>query len=332
MTGKELLKQAISKQAAEVDLYMRKDLDSLAGDVDELLLEVLDYGLFNGGKRVRPLLVVLASRLCGNLDDGVYDLAKAFEYLHAATLFHDDVIDHAETRRGKPAVNIKFGLVAAILAGDYLHARSMHIVGDMVGKEGLAVFCHATSGMVDGEFMQLRNSDRISMSESGYYEAIMGKTGLLIAAACRVGGIYGGGSEKQLKCLEQYGVGLGCGFQMIDDLLDYCGDEAKTGKAVGNDLIEGKMTMPLILGWERAGSGDREHLERILADKELRRTEFTTVYAILEKADAFIETRIRARKHIETAVAQLDNFTDPKVQEAKAILSGLAQYVLEREK
>lgn len=332
MTEQEVLKRAIGEQAAVIDSFMQRDIDSIRGTVDDLLVEVLEFGLFNGGKRVRPLLVVLAARLCGMKGDAVYELAKAFEYLHAATLFHDDVIDRAETRRGKPTVNVQFGLVAAILAGDYLHARSMHIVGDMAGKEGLAEFCKATAGMVDGEFMQLRNSDTSSMSESGYYEAIMGKTGLLIAAACRVGAIYGGGSERQQELLEHYGVGLGCAFQIIDDLLDYCGDREKTGKAVGNDLIEGKMTLPLIIGWERATAEDRAKLESILDSEELRRNEFGTVFAILNSNGAFEETKNRASQHVVNAIAQLDGFQGPEADQARAILAGLARYVLEREK
>lgn len=332
MTDQQKLKKAIADRAALVDTCMHEDLEAIRGTVDDLLLEVLDYGLFNGGKRIRPLLVVLASRLCGNNEQQVYHLATAFEYLHAATLFHDDVIDGALTRRGKPAVNIKYGLIAAILAGDYLHARSMHIVGDMTGREGLDVFCKATAAMVDGEFMQLRNSDSFSMSEPGYYETIMGKTGLLIAAACRVGALYGGGNPDQQERLHQYGVGLGCAFQMIDDLLDYTGDERKTGKAVGNDLVEGKMTLPLILAWERADSTDRARLEQILADESLRKSEFSTVYELLDKYGAFSETRDRARQHVAEALVQLETFTAPVGAEAKAILTGLAGYVLEREK
>ncbi|WP_163340272.1 polyprenyl synthetase family protein [Desulfopila sp. IMCC35008] len=332
MTDQHKLKNAIIDRAVLVDRYMHEDLDAIRGKVDDLLLEVLDYGLFNGGKRIRPLLVVLSSRLCGSNDQRVYQLATAFEYLHAATLFHDDVIDGAMSRRGKPAVNIKFGLIAAILAGDYLHARSMHIVGNIAGKEGLAIFCMATAGMVDGEFMQLRNSDSFSTSESGYYETIMGKTGLLIAAACRVGALYGGGNPEQQERLHQYGVGLGCAFQMIDDLLDYTGDEQKTGKAVGNDLIEGKMTLPLILGWEQADSTDRACLEQILSDESLRKSEFSTVYGILDKYGAFTETRARARQHVTEALLQLETFSAPEGFEAKEILTGLAGYVLEREK
>lgn len=329
------LKEVIGAEAALVDRHMRKDLARIAPETDKLLIEVLEYGLFNGGKRIRPLLVVLAARLCGCRDEAVYDLGMAFEYLHAATLFHDDVIDNAETRRGKLAVNRQFGLVAAILAGDFLHARSMNIVGDMVGREGLAIFCRATSGMVDGEFMQLRNTDTRNLSEPGYYEAIMGKTGLLIAAACQVGAMYGGGSVEQQMQLCQYGVGLGCAFQMIDDLLDYTGDTKKTGKAVGNDLVEGKMTLPLIFAWERATEGDRSRLETILADPEERQGSFAEVCALIERYDGFADTRREAEKNIDQAIARLQGDFGGSMageSESREILTGLARYIVLRDK
>lgn len=324
--------QAVLAEAAHVDRIMREDLDKIKPEVDALLWEVLDYGLFSGGKRVRPLLVILSARLCGCSDDSVYHLSRAFEYLHAATLFHDDVIDNADTRRGKPTVNIRFGLTPAILAGDYLHARSMNIVGDMVGRDGLSIFCEATAGMVDGEFMQLRNAEQFNLSEPGYYDAIMGKTGLLIAAACETGALFGGGNKQQCRNLRQYGVGLGCAFQMIDDLLDYTGDAEKTGKAVGNDLIEGKMTLPLIVALTAADETDRKQLAKILKSSEARRNEFSAVYGLVEKYNGFGETRRRAEKHVAEAVSCLDIFEEPSALALKNILIGLAHYVLIREK
>lgn len=332
MIETEKLMAAIRAEAVKIDTAMHADLADLRPHVDPLLIEVLEYGLFNGGKRIRPLLVVLAARLCGCRDDSVYELAKAFEYLHAATLFHDDVIDNATTRRGRPAVNQKFGLVAAILAGDFLHARSMRIVGDLAGKEGLRIFCDATAGMVDGEFMQLRNASQASLSEPDYYDAIMGKTGLLIAASCEVGALFGKADQEQQKALRDYGVGLGCAFQMIDDLLDYTGDLKKTGKAVGNDLAEGKMTLPLIVALTQADGTDRSMLEDILQNQALREKKFTTVTGIVEKYNGFSETRKRAEDAVNEAVGRLAQFTEPEVDNDKAILAGLAGYVLTRQK
>lgn len=328
----EKLLKTVKTEAEKVDAAMRRDLAELRPTVDPLLIETLEYGLFNGGKRVRPLLVVMAARLCGCLDDKVYELAKAFEYLHAATLFHDDVLDNAELRRGKPSVYRHFGLIPAILAGDFLHARSMEIVGNLAGDKGLSTFCQATAGMVDGEFMQLRNAVQLNMAESDYYDAIMGKTGLLIAASCEIGAIYGGGDREQQSRLREYGVGIGCAFQMIDDLLDYTGDAATTGKAIGNDLAEGKMTLPLIVALKNADTVDLQYLKDVLADEAKRVSEFEKVKQLLEKYNGFTETREKAEEHVTKAFSGLNCFDGERADSFISTLKGLGQYILDRKK
>jgi octaprenyl-diphosphate synthase len=322
----------VKEEAEKIDRYMREDIAQLSSDFNGLLLDVLEYGLFNGGKRIRPLLVVLASRLCGKIDDDAYRLGAAFEYLHAATLFHDDIIDSSETRRGKQSVFKKFGIIAAILAGDFLHAQSMSMVGKFSGQAGLEVFCRATTGMVDGEFMQLRNAQRHNLSELDYYDAIMGKTGLLIAAACEIGAIYGGGNAQSVKALREYGVHLGCAYQIIDDLLDYSGDPAKTGKAVGNDLAEGKMTLPLILTINMADQMDRNRLMHILDNQSERARCFDEVCTIISRYGGFDEARKRAEQEVENAFMVLDIFSEKKNSLERKVLQGFALYVLSREK
>jgi octaprenyl-diphosphate synthase len=330
--GAESILFAVKAEAEKIDVFMRADLARLKSNVDELLLEVLDYGLFNGGKRIRPLLVVLASRLCGKKDDEAYRLGAAFEYLHAATLFHDDIIDKSETRRGNQSVYQKFGTIAAILAGDFLHAQAMATVGKFSGQEGLDVFCKATTGMVDGEFMQLRNAQKHNLSELDYYNAIMGKTGLLISAACEVGALYGGGDEQSVKALREYGVHLGCAYQIVDDLLDYQGDSVKTGKAVGNDLVEGKMTLPLILTINKANYTDRDRLLEILGDRAQRSSCVGEVCAIISKYGGFDAARKRAEATVEKASEMLAAFSGENISFERNLLEGLARYVLTREK
>jgi octaprenyl-diphosphate synthase len=328
----ESILAAVRREAEKIDSFMRADLTRLNANVDDLLLEVLDYGLFNGGKRIRPLLVVLASRLCGKKDDDAYRLGAAFEYLHAATLFHDDIIDQSETRRGKPSVYRKFGTTAAILAGDFLHAQAMATVGKFSGQAGLEVFCKATTGMVDGEFMQLRNAQNHNLSELDYYDAIMGKTGLLIAAACEIGALYGGGDEQSVKALREYGVHLGCAYQIIDDLLDYLGDPGKTGKAVGNDIAEGKMTLPLILTINVANHTDRIRLMKILEDRNERIDCIDEVCSIISRYGGFSDARRRAEHAVESASMMLDVFSGENNGPERNVLEGLARYVLSREK
>jgi len=322
----------IKCEAEKIDDFIRADLEKIRAEIDPLLLEVLEYGLLTGGKRIRPLLVVLAGRICGAKDGDVYRLGCAFEYLHAATLFHDDIIDGSEFRRGRASVFAKFGVVPAILAGDFLHALSMSIVGRMAGSRGLDVFCKATTGMVDGEFMQLRNTENQNMSEADYYDAIMGKTGLLISAACEIGAAFGGGTDEEVLVLKAYGTHLGCAFQIVDDLLDYLGDSAKTGKAVGNDLYEGKVTLPIIMAMGAASNEDRQALAGILAKEKRGITEFDRAYELIMKYDGFTMARERAELEIKRAVTGLDVFDAAKFGDELTILQGLAAYVLERQK
>lgn len=325
------LLEIVKKEAVEINRYMRMDLQSMDSEIDSLLKRVLEYGLFNGGKRIRPLLVVLGARICGNQSDKGYKLGVAFEFLHAATLFHDDIIDGSNTRRSKLAVHKEFDIVAAILAGDFLHAHSMAIVSEYAGTKGLACFCKATKGMVDGEFMQLQNAERHNLSELDYYDVIMGKTGLLISAACEVGAIFAGASEKEVSALRDYGRYLGCAFQIIDDILDYLGDSAKTGKAVGNDYREGKMTLPLILTMNKADSMDRDTLMQGL-HQDQQELSMQKVIDIIDKYEGFSGARLHAEKAIENAFSELEIFSDKNVAFERTLLQELGNFVLSRDK
>jgi octaprenyl-diphosphate synthase len=324
----------VRQEAAKIDAFMAEDLTARETQLDPLLTEILRYGLFTGGKRIRPLLVVLAAGICGGeRDRSAYRLGCAFEYLHAATLFHDDIIDTSATRRGKPSVYRRYGINAAILAGDFLHAWAMAIVGELTGREGLAVFCQATTGMVDGEFLQLRNAQRLNLSEEDYSQAIMGKTGLLIAAACEVGALFAGAAKEQAAALRAYGEHLGRAFQIIDDLLDYQGDPRKTGKAVGNDLNEGKVTLPLILALSKAGTFEKARLLEIFSDHEARRRGFAEVSQLIEGGGGFSGARQRAEAAVAGAIASLEHFViaDQGGTE-RELLVALAGYLLTREK
>ncbi|MGW8193959.1 MAG: polyprenyl synthetase family protein [Desulforhopalus sp.] len=322
----------VKAEADKINYYMREDLARLKSEIDTLLLDVLEYGLFNGGKRIRPLLVVLASRLCGRNDEDAYRLGSAFEYLHAATLFHDDIIDNSSIRRGKESVFQRFGIIEAILAGDFLHAHAMATVGKLSGQKGLDIFCRATTGLVDGEFMQLRNATRHNLSELAYYDVIMGKTGLLIAAACEIGAVYGGGDPQRCRALREYGASLGCAFQIIDDLLDYQGDPEKTGKAVGNDLAEGKITLPLIFAINSANNMDKARLLQIIESSELRASCVGEVCSLISGYGGFDAARKRAAETVETGIAGLSIFTDEDVRLERNVLEGLARLILTREK
>lgn len=328
------LKKESAKEASAIDTEMERDLSLLADKHEPQLLEVLRYGLLGGGKRIRPFLTLMAAALCENSSPPPYFLAVAFEYLHAATLMHDDIIDQSDMRRGKAAVHKKFGIVAAILAGDFLLAHSMEIVGTHTGQRGLEIFNRATKGMVDGEFWQLRNADLLSLGEEDYRAAVMRKTGYLITGSCQIGGLFAGASEAQLEALRCYGEGLGFAFQVVDDLLDYLGNPETTGKEIGNDLREGKMTLPLILAMKNREGAERERLLKILQNNEYRRSReaFTETCVLLRTSGGFELARHQAEAAVKKGVQGLDIFTDSSCERVKKILTALGHFVLQREK
>ena len=325
----------LKTEIATVDLAMREDLQALVNkkQIATDLLEVLEHALLNGGKRIRPLLCILIARLCSNQGKEIYPLAIAFEYLHVATLLHDDVIDHADTRRGRPAANKLFGLTAAILAGDFLHARSMFLVGTLGGKRCLDLICRATEAMVAGEFLQISNAHNLNQSEKDYFSVINGKTALFIGAVCESGGIFSGAENNKIQALEIYGANLGLAFQIQDDLLDYLGDSAKTGKSLGNDFYEGKMTLPLIRALETASKQEKNILLSLLKGQKSERVKkFEYALEIIRKNGGFEYAGKLAEQLVDTGIGSLAIFDSEQNKKTLGLLTGLARYVISREK
>jgi octaprenyl-diphosphate synthase len=325
-----MLHDRLKPEAAKIDEAMHNDIRIIG---DDLLREVLEHSLFNGGKRVRPLLCVFAAKLCGATDQALYNLAIAFEYLHVASLLHDDVIDHADKRRNRQTVNTLWGSTPAILAGDWLHARSMFLIGNLGGKHCLEIISRATAAMVEGEFLQLRNTGNSALSVEDYFKIIAGKTALLIAAVCEIGAVFGKATIKEQQALNSYGTALGQAFQVVDDMLDYLGDPALTGKAVGTDFIEGKLTLPLIHALGKAAPPERELICSLLTGHESGRLEhFASVRQLIEKYDGFGYAKQQARMFVNSAIAGLDIFAAVPTAETRSLLIGIADYVLTREK
>jgi len=327
------LRAATTAVAGRVETAMRDDLAAVLAGCDPLLAEIVDYALFTGGKRIRPLLTVLSSNCCGRDDHDLYLLAAAFEYLHVATLIHDDVIDQATQRRGSATVVARFGLTAAILAGDWLHARSMALIGRLAGPRGLSVFCAATLSMVNGEFAQLRQVGDTATRAHQYFEVIRQKTGNLIASACALGALFAGADEPRLRALSAYGDLIGAAFQVVDDLLDFQGDPGTTGKKVGNDFAEGKMTLPLLQALERASAADRVLIEELLAADRTDPASYRRLKVLIERYDGFAAAADAARHLIDQALAALApcaraNGAEPGLR----LLRELALYILTRAK
>lgn len=329
------LLEQLKAQAAQIDAVIAEDLKSVQ---NRQLFDVLEYALLSGGKRIRPLLTILAARLCqtkekssGNKgENGLYKLAISFEYLHAASLLHDDVIDHADMRRGRPAANTVWGNTPVILAGDYLHSRAMFLASTSEIKNILAPISKATAAMVESEFIQMQSVATKDRSETSYFKVLDGKTAALISAACETGAMYTGEEGKKIEALKRFGSSIGLAFQIVDDILDYLGDSRKTGKTVGNDFIEGKMTLPLISTLETCSETDRLLLSNLLEESpEEREKNIATARDLIERYNGFDSARKRAEILIEEASKGLSLFPDcPE----KDILLGLGQYVLKRNK
>lgn len=321
----------LKPETDKIDTIMHTDLV----DIDNKLLHtVISYAIFNGGKRIRPLLTILAARLCQpdrQVDElNLYRFALCFEYLHAASLLHDDVIDKAYKRRGQKSANTVWDNTHVILAGDFLHSRAMFLAGTLGKAECLAIICKATEAMVDSEFIQLANASTLNTSEDNYYQVLQGKTAALISAACESGGLWANSTISQRQALKLFGANLGLTFQIVDDLLDYLGDPAKTGKVVGNDFQERKMTLPLIYTLTNANQANKQVLQDLLeADAKTRSTALEQARTIIDESGGFTYARQKAQTLIDEAVNSLNIFPEGP---AKEIMTALSLYVLNREK
>jgi len=317
--------------AADIDSAMENDL---SGAEVELLMKVLRHAIFNGGKRIRPQLTIVCCNLvsAGLAVDPrkLLELSISFEYLHAASLLHDDVIDNAEKRRGQPSANVVWGVSPVILAGDYLHSRSLTLAGQAGGVACVMLAGRATAAMVEAEFLQKQTVAKMDFAEENYNKIVAGKTGALIASACEAGVIIAGGTQKQREQVRLYGESIGMAFQVIDDLLDYQGNPERTGKAVGNDLLEGKMTLPVIYAFRDASEGERIRLREILGLPDNERLAcLAEVTEMIESHDGFGKARRRAEICIVEGLQAIEDFKGGREYE---ILVGLAGYVLSRDK
>ena len=228
-----------------------------------LIAEVGKHILLSGGKRVRPLLFLLSARMCGCRGNHLHDFSTIFEYLHAATLLHDDVIDAASLRRGASTANTIWGNQAVILVGDFLLAKALSLAVTTNKLKILQVLSQATTMMAEGEILQLLHAGNLKITEEEYFEVITRKTAILMSAACRIGGILGEAPAAQEEALAQLGLDLGITFQVVDDILDYTGEEQELGKPVCADLREGRITLPLIHALAQAKAQDRQRLQEM---------------------------------------------------------------------
>ncbi len=297
------------------------------------LIEQLSAHLIEaGGKRVRPALTLAAAELCGGGDSGVNrgaaKMAAAVEFVHTATLLHDDVVDESALRRGRPSANILYGNKPSVLVGDFLFARSFQLMVEAGSMEALRILADASATIAEGEVMQLATANNLATTEAQHLAVIRAKTAALFSAATETGAVLAEGSPEQREALRIYGDRLGVAFQMADDALDYGGQTRKLGKNAGDDFREGKVTAPVMIAFARAASEDeREFWRRTIEKKRQEPEDFGHALTLLTRHGAVRETIARARIWGEEAKTALEIFPP---SELRGILADLVDYCVER--
>ncbi|MBI9084613.1 MAG: polyprenyl synthetase family protein [Desulfobacterales bacterium] len=293
----------------------------------ELVREVAGHILFSGGKRLRPLLMVLSARVCGYGGNFDRTFSVIFEYLHAATLLHDDLVDGARLRRGKPVAHTVWDNSTAVLTGDFLLARALSIAVRTQHHGIIEIIAGITEEMSQGEIHQLSRIGDLGLSEADYFQIIRCKTAVLFQGACRVSALLADAPKAEETALADYGYHLGIAFQIADDLLDYTAQTQALGKTVGADLREGKLTLPVIHALAAADEPDRQCLEAIIKNTDFSESEFQTLVGLLDKYQSLKYSTEMAAGHVAQAKAALGFFD---VSPARETLEMIADYALER--
>ncbi|WP_127144712.1 polyprenyl synthetase family protein [Pelagibacterium montanilacus] len=271
----------------------------------EMVPEVANHLIAAGGKRLRPMLTLAASAMFGTADGNGVRFAAAVEFMHNATLLHDDVVDESDMRRGRPAARTIWGNQASVLVGDFLLGQAFMMMVESGDLAALGVLSRAAATIAEGEVFQLAKAGDLSTTAGDYDRIIHAKTATLFEAATEVGAMAGGAATEQREALAAYGRELGMAFQLVDDVLDYGGARGNLGKNTGDDLREGKMTLPIILSLATADAAERRTIESALGNTNADSGVFETVLAILERHDALAQTMARAEGHAQAARAAL---------------------------
>lgn len=293
----------------------------------DLVRDVAGHILFSGGKRLRPLLMVLSARLCGYT--GGYDktFSTALEYLHAATLLHDDLVDGAALRRGKPAAYLQWGHSIAVLVGDFLLARALSVSAATGSVRIVQILAELTEQMSQGEVHQLMRKGDIRLAEDEYLEVIRRKTAVLFEAACRVSAVLADAPRERELALSQFGFNLGMAFQIADDLFDYTLETPQLGKQVGADLREGKMTLPVIHALRQLGGTERDWVVSVIRNPQFSTEDFRRLVDLLRSCGAVRYAEQTAERFISLAKNELSVFPSSATLET---LADIADYALQR--
>lgn len=299
------------------DLIIRR----LASDVP-LVEKIAQYIIESGGKRLRPLLVLLSSRAVGYRGDDHLKLAAVIEFLHTATLLHDDVVDTSDLRRGRSTANAKWGNAPSVLVGDFLYARAFEMMVELQDLRIMNVLSHATAVIAEGEVLQLVNVKNPDVSEDRYMEVIHNKTAMLFEAASHTGALLAGADADQERSLRDYGKHLGLAFQLVDDALDYRGNAEEMGKNVGDDLAEGKATLPLIYAMNNGNPEEQQLIRQAIRKGGLDK--LPAILEIVNRSGALEYTMAKAREQASLATACLDTLPQSGHKEALVLLTEMA--------
>lgn len=280
---------------------------SKAGSNVELIPEIARHLISSGGKRLRPMLTLAFADMCGYQGDGHVTLAASVEFMHTATLLHDDVVDESDMRRGKLAAHKLWGNQASVLVGDYLLGQAFKMMVDVGSLEALRILSEASAIIAEGEVLQLGTAKNIITSETDYLRVIEAKTAALFAAAAEVGPVIAGQDAKQKQAARRYGMELGYAFQMVDDALDYGGSSVNLGKEVGDDFREGKVTLPVVLAVARGSDEERAFWKRCLEGATIEDGDLERAIELLKSHGAIAETVERAKTYGGNALKALDD-------------------------
>jgi octaprenyl-diphosphate synthase len=287
------------------------------------------YLIASGGKRFRPILLLLCARLSGYHGPRAVPLASTIEFIHTATLLHDDVVDRAHMRRGMASANSVWGDGASVLVGDFLFTKSFHLIAEDGSLSILRLISKATNQLAEGEVMQLVKKGNPGTREEDYTFVVVHKTAVLISAACQIGGILGEASPDRIKAFADFGLNVGVAFQLIDDMLDYVADEQTLGKTIGMDLNEGKVTLPLIHALRTCAADQRERLVGMIQDPARSEEDLAFVLGMVRRCGGIDYTRKRAQFYVDQSKSALKAFSPSPEKEA---LQVIADYTIQRKK
>ena len=320
-------KKILAKYRSYFDRIDREVEKALSSRI-ALIEEIGGHTLLGGGKRLRPLFFILSCELCGFQGENLYRLSTIFEYIHTASLLHDDVLDNANTRRKQPSANHLWGNQAAVLEGDFLYSKSFCVAVETRNLPFLELITDTTTQMAEGQILELLHTNDWNISREVYLDIINAKTAVLISAACSGGGIISSATERDVHSLQKFGHLMGMAFQMMDDVLDYTSDQAVFGKPVGKDIREGKITLPLIYALEEMPEPERKEIrDRFMQQRPSSDKNYEDLIDLVRRNGVLERVRSEAKGYVEEAALCLDGFSDSP---ARKNLLELNRFIIER--